>query len=476
MSMEPVEVEPLDPGRYLPLMEDADRERWKRDVESATAALSGRRIWNVNSTARGGGVAEMLRPLVAYARGAGVACDWAVIPGNERFFEITKRIHNHLHGEEGDGGPLGDAERRDYEAALAAAARDLLEMVRPGDVVMLHDPQTAGLVPAVSAHGCPVVWRCHVGVDFPNDLARSAWRFLLPWVSRADECVFSRRAFEWDGLDERRLSVVPPTIDAFSPKNADLTEEQVTAILGVAGLGPRTGARASFPPADGGPDEVTRQARVTETAPLQGGERLVVQVSRWDRLKDPEGVLRGFARLDGGFDDVHLILAGPDVEAVSDDPEGREVLHDVEHIWQRLAEPVRARVHLASLPMASSEENAAIVNALQRRAAVVVQKSLAEGFGLTVSEAMWKRRPVVASRIGGIQDQVKNPTTGLLLDDPQDLDGFAAALRRLLGNPDEAQAMGDAGHERVRRNYLAISSLMRYAELFTRLVKDRSPA
>jgi trehalose synthase len=450
------------------------RERYaavEAGVREARRGLDGRTVWNVNSTARGGGVAEMLAPLLAYARDAGVDARWRVIAGDERFFAITKRLHNRLHGYEGDGGPLGEKERAAYEEALAPNARALHDVVGPRDAVILHDPQTAGMVPALRERGVPVVWRCHVGVDAPNDLARDAWAFLKPYAEAADAIVFSREAFEWDVLDHRHMLVIPPTIDVFAPKNQELGEDCVDAILGAAGLrhGGRDG-RAAFTRLDGSESTVRRRGELIEERPLRAGEPYVLQVSRWDALKDPEGVIGGFAEHVAGRSDAHLIYAGPAVEAVSDDPEGAAVLAAAREQREALAPEARARVHLALLPMADLDENAAIVNALQRRAAVVVQKSLAEGFGLTVAEAMWKARPVVASRIGGIQDQIEDGRSGLLLDDPRDLGRFGAAVLELLEDRERAEAMGAAAQERVRDRFLGTHSLLSYLDLLRRVL------
>jgi trehalose synthase len=209
---------------------------------------------------------------------------------------------------------------------------------------------------------------------------------------------------------------------------------------------------------------------MVESSQATVGDRLVVQVSRWDGLKDPVGVIRGFADHVAPHTDAHLVLAGPAAEAVSDDPEGDQVLRDSLLAWEFLPPPVRDRVHLATLPMKDTEENATLVNALQRKAEVVVQKSLAEGFGLTVAEAMWKGRPVVASRIGGIQDQIEDGRTGLLISDPRDLAEYGAAVRSLLDDPERAARMGAAARERVRDYFLGPRHLMQYGELLERLV------
>lgn len=430
-----------------------------RAEQLGRSELAGRRIWNVNSTARGGGVAEMLGPLLAYARGAGIDARWAVIDGDRQFFAVTKRLHNRLHGVPGDGGPLGSAERAAYESALAPNGDELCTLVAPGDIVMLHDPQTAGLIPRVRACGARAVWRCHVGLDVPNALAREAWAFLKPYVLQADAYVFSREAFVWDDLDPAKRAIIAPSIDVFAAKNAELLPSTVDAVLAATRLRNPSAGDVRWPPAS-----------ILETRPLDAGERFVLQVSRWDALKDPVGVIEGFARYVAPYSDAHLVYAGPDVTAVADDPEGAEVYSLACARWRELPSEARERVHLALLPMEDAEQNAVIVNALQRAAAVVVQKSLAEGFGLTVAEAMWKRRAVVASRIGGIQDQIEHGVNGLLLDDPSALDVYGAAVLELLDAPERAAAMGETAHERVRERFLGAHSLVDYLALFERLL------
>jgi trehalose synthase len=464
--VEEVEIAPLAPERFRSVLVPSQYERFQEAIDEARRTFAGRTIWNVNSTAYGGGVAEMLHSVVGYIRGAGLDARWLVISGDPDFYRVTKRIHNHLHGSPGDGGRLDDEARLVYESALAPNAEALRAHVRRGDYLILHDPQTAGLVPAMRATGAHVVWRCHVGLDMPNDLAREAWSFLLPYVREADAYVFSRAAYVWEGLSAERVWLVPPSLDAFSPKNIDLDPHTVQAILDAAGItAAASEAQATFPRHDGSHGVVRNRAEMVELAPVPAGAPLVLQVSRWDRLKDPAGVVVGFAEhLDPVFG-AHLVLAGPSVEAVADDPEGGQVLRECIDLWRRLPDAARARVHLACLPMRDAEENAAMVNALQRRADIVVQKSLAEGFGLTVAEAMWKGRPVVASRIGGIQDQIDHGRTGLLLDDPHDLAEFGDLLAELLRDPPRAAAIGQAAQETVRDQFLGPHSLMKYARL-----------
>jgi len=435
------------------------------DVARAQAVFAGRVMWNVNSTARGGGVAEMLYSLLPYVRGSGVDARWLVIDGDPEFFSITKRIHNQLQGSSGDGGGLGDAERAHYQKVLAANARQLVERIGSHDVVILHDPQTAGLVPALHETGARVLWRCHVGVDLPNQVAHRAWSFLRPYVLPADACIFSREPVAGHGLDHDRVWVVAPSIDAFSAKNRDLDEATVSAVLNDAGIVyDSSGGEGRYPRCDGGTARVEHHATVVGD-PLPASARLVVQISRWDRLKDPVGVIHGFAEYVAPRHDVHLVIAGPAVEAVSDDPEGAKVLAESSYVWRSLRPPARRRTHLVCLPMEDAEENAIMVNALQRRATVAVQKSLAEGFGLTVAESMWKGRPVVASRIGGIQDQIEDSVSGLLVDDPTDLAAYGRAVCRLLDDPGHAAALGEAARRRVTERFLGPGHLKRYLDL-----------
>jgi trehalose synthase len=469
--LEEVRIASLAVDRFREVLSPDEDARVHDAAVRGAARLSGRTVWNVNSTARGGGVAEMLATLLAYACGAGVDARWLVISGRPEFFRITKRIHNRLHGASGDGGALDGHARAVYEAAMSENGAALRPVVRAGDIVVLHDPQTAGLAPSLRDAGAIVVWRCHVGVDVPNEVARETWRFMQPYISAAHACVFSRAAFAWDLVAADHRVVIPPSIDAFSPKNQELVEGAETAILEATGL--RAGASPA-PPAyvrlDGSAATVTRRAVIDEDRPLRQDERFVVQVSRWDALKDPLGVIEGFAHHVPTSLNAHLVYAGPAVEAVTDDPEGVEVLVQARAYRQGLPAGIRERVHLALLPMDDLEENAAIVNALQRSADVVVQKSLAEGFGLTVSEAMWKAKPVVASRIGGIADQIVHGASGLLVDDPRDLAAFGSAVEQLLRDPSAAAAMGRSARERVRQRFLGSRSLLDYLDLFDRLL------
>jgi trehalose synthase len=464
----PISPEPI--SRFQEVLGPAVYREMERIAEESRREFAGTVIWHVNSTARGGGVAEILHALLPYVRGAGVDTRWVVLRGDADFFAVTKRIHNRLHEDPGDGGELGDEERAMYEAPLAATSVRLSKLLRRGDVVYLHDPQTAGLVPQMKANGARVIWRCHIGVDQPGPLANSAWDFLRPYVKDADAFVFSRRDYAWDGLDPDRVWLMPPAIDPFAPKNQDMEAGAVEEIISAMGVGPSVPDGAPvFVRGDGTPGRIEREATLLQEGVVPAGAGAVLQVSRWDRLKDPRGLLDCFVTYveDG---DAHLILAGPESEGVSDDPEGLAVYGDVAESWRRLPDDARQRVHLVSLPMHDADENGAMVNALQRRAQVVVQKSLAEGFGLTVTEAMWKARPLVASRVGGIQDQVIHGETGLLIDDPHDLEAFGRAIEGLLRDPQRAEQFGAAGRKRVTDHFLAVGRLAEYVGLIRSLI------
>lgn len=484
-----IDISSMDPWRFRSVLPPGRLEEFERGVAEARDLLDGRVVWNVNSTAHGGGVVELLRPLTAYARGAGVDARWIVIDGTPDFFTVTKRLHNRLHGAKGDGGPLDDEARRIYEETLAENVNELTGRVRESDVVIVHDPQPAGMIGSFRAAGARVIWRCHIGIERPNELVREAWAFLHPYVVQADVYVFSRQAFAWEGLDRDRTVVIHPTIDVFAPKNVDLGPDMVHSVLHASGIvangeeniaeNTEKAAAPTFERQDGTPGRVERRAKMTEDEHLQDDTPIVVQVSRWDRLKDPFGVIQGFADHVPEQTGAHLVYAAPDVEAVADDPEGLHVMREAIALRERLPEGARRRIHFASLPMEDDDENAIMVNALQRHARVVVQKSIAEGFGLTVAEAMWKARPVVASRVGGIQDQIVHGDTGLLLDDPEDLAAYGAAVSELLTDRPRAERIGERARERVRDRFTSVRSLLDYLAVIRRLLesaKEPEPA
>jgi trehalose synthase len=467
-----VEVQALDAARLESLIGRDRMARYEDVIDATQEALAGHSVLNVNSTATGGGVAEMLQTLLAYARGAGIDARWVVIEGDFDFFAITKRIHNGLYGSPGDGGPLGEAERSHYERILRRNADELLALVKPGDMVLIHDPQPAGMLDAIKRSGARVIWRCHVGRDEPNEWTERAWAFLRPYLQDADAYVISRSEFAPPWADTDRTHVIPPSIDPFSAKNEPMSHRNVRLALSYVGLldGGGEPPVVPFTRRDGSPGRINRHEDVVQSGPAPPGSApLVVQVSRWDAMKDMSGVMAGFSRYVDHALGAHLVLAGPIVTGVADDPEAAQVHQDCVTSWRRLPHAVRGRVHLACLPMADPDENAAITNALQRRASVVVQKSVAEGFGLTVAEAMWKSRAIVASAVGGIRDQITDGEHGLLVDDPHDLQGFGFGVDRLLRDRAEAARLGANARARALSEFLGDRHLEQYCQLFAHL-------
>jgi len=467
-----VEVQALDAARLEPLIGGERMAAFERAAEAVRAALGGRVVWNVNSTAAGGGVAEMLQTLLAYVRGAGIDARWLVISGDSEFFAITKRIHNGLYGSPGDGGPLGPAERRHYEDVARRNEAELLALVRPGDLVIVHDPQPAGLAGAIERAGANVVWRCHIGRDAPNEWTERAWSFLRPYLEPVETYVVSRHAFAPPWAHPDTTHVIPPSIDPFSAKNEPMSHRNVRLALAYVGVldGDGSPPTIRFARRDGSPGRIARHVDVVESGPAVPPEApLVLQASRWDWLKDMAGVMEGFAEHVDPSLGAHLVLAGPSVTGVADDPEAVEVFDDCVARWRALPHAARGRVHLVCTPMADPDEAAAIVNALQRHATVVVQKSLAEGFGLTVAEAMWKARPVVGSAVGGIADQIVDGEHGRLVRDPADLAAFGAVVETLLRDPVGAAELGERARERASLEFLGDRHLIQYARLFERL-------
>jgi trehalose synthase len=365
----------------------------------------------------------MMRTLLPYWRGAGIDVRWIVVTGPQEFFRVTKRLHNWLHGSLGDSGPLGPDQFALLRRIASAQLDALIARVAPGDTVVLHDPQTASLVAPLKCAGARVVWRCHIGADQPNERVERAWEWLLPQVARADALVFTRTAFVPPVARAAGIRIITPAIDPASLKNQPLSPELARAIgqqMGV--LRGQPAHPAELFRADGSVIRITRRAQVLAAGPppRAGIDPIVLSLCRWDRLKDQIGIIAAFAQhVLPSVGSAHLIVAGPEIGAIQDDPESHEVFQEVRTAWERLPIEQRSRVHLASLPFDPLDENAAMVNALQTLADVVVKKSIQEGLGLGVTEALWKARPVVATRVGGHREQIRDGYHGLLVDHPK---------------------------------------------------------
>ncbi len=455
-----------DLGRYLrePMI-----ERVRVAQQHAGELLGGRTVWMVNSTALGGGVAQLLRTLLPYWKGAGIDVRWIVLHGSGEFFRVTKRFHNHLQGQPGDGDVLGIEELTTLDRAALYHAHALASVVARGDVVVLNDPQTAAMSEPLARAGANVIWSCHIGIDHDNEYSWNAWRCLKPRLASVRRFVFSRYTSLPEWLGGTETSILTPGIDPGSTKNLPMPEGAARAILQHLGLAAGVPAAAPrYHRTGGSAATLAGRPRVLDSdgAPDWSRDPVVVSLARWDRIKDPLGVLDGFLERVLAATGAHLLLAGPDPGQVADDPEAEAVLAAVRERWRRLPPRTRARVHVACLPLTPTEESAAMVNAIQRLAAVVVKKSLQEGFGLGVTEAMWKARPVVASAVGGHLEQVQHRHSGLLVDDPADVGAFGDAIVELLHDPPRAARLGQSARERARDLFLNDRHFVRWVEVF----------
>lgn len=372
--------------------------------------LSGKVIQNINSTFVGGGVAEILSHLVPLSNQLGVDIRWDIIKGNDPFFEVTKKFHNALHGNP----TVITAE--EFALFMEITQKNLNEMNLYGDIFFIHDPQPAGLISKKKEIGKNWVWRCHIDLSNPN---QQVWDFLRKFVVDYNSAIFSSPNFAQKLTIPQYL--IPPSIDPLSDKNRDLTPETINSVL--------------------------------TKLKLTSGKPMILQVSRFDYLKDPIGVIAAFERVRRTLD-CQLVLVGG---TASDDPEGQRVLQEVR---QRAGD--NPDIHILDLPPDSHLE----INALQRAATVVMQKSLREGFALTVSEALWKKKPVIASAVGGIPLQIKHRFTGLLV---HSVDGAVYALRQLLTNQEYANWLGQNGYQHVKQNFLVTRELRDYLLVFIAL-------
>jgi trehalose synthase len=461
-------------------------EALRQEAKPALPKLRGRTIWMVNSTARGGGVAEMLPTMVALLRDLGVATEWAVIESPEpRFFELTKRIHNLIHGH---GEPkLGPVERELFERVNRDNAAALKPRLREGDVLVVHDPQPMPLAAILKRDlALTAVWRCHIGLDAEVPATRAAWEFLRPYAQAYDRAVFSAPEYVPPFLADR-ATIIYPALDPLSAKNRELGLHNTVAVLSNAGLAvapsplwtpPYRHMALRLAP-DGGFYPVTASGDFgLLTRPI------VTQISRWDRLKGFEPLLAAFAGyrrrlLSGGWsaDPVHrvrqelarLVLAGPSPESVQDDPEAGDVLEALKAQYAALDPLIQEAVAILSLPMVSAEQNALMVNALQRASSIVVQNSLREGFGLTVAEAMWKRVPILSNRQAcGPRHQVRDGEDGRLIADPEDVVALADTMDAMLHDATARRVWARNAQRHVHANFLVFAQLGSWLRLLDR--------
>jgi trehalose synthase len=372
--------------------------------------LNGKTIQNINSTFSGGGVAEILMRLVPLMNQLGVDTRWDIIRGSEPFFEVTKKFHNAIHNR------TEQITQQDFDLFLEVSNKNITEFNAQGDVFVIHDPQPIALIERKQQLGGKWVWRCHIDVSNPD---LKVWEFLRKYVIKYDGAIFSSPNFSQQ--PPIRQFLISPSIDPLSDKNRELMPETISSVL--------------------------NKYQIEQNKPI------ILQVSRFDYLKDPIGVIQAFEIVRKTID-CQLVLAGG---TATDDPESDKVLEEVRE--KAIGNP---DIHILLMPSSSDLE----INALQRAATVILQKSIKEGFGLTISEALWKGKPVVASAVGGIPLQVKNKLTGLLC---YTVEGAAFDIKQLLTNPDYADWLGKNGREHIRENFLITRHIKDYLLLFLSL-------
>ena len=384
-------------------------------LRQLAAPLAGARIVHVNSTRSGGGVAEILTKLIPLTRELGIDTDWEVISGESEFFECTKGMHNTLQG---NRIPLAERLLTVYEETNARNAEALRPILKDADFVFIHDPQPAPLLKYCPERKGKWIWRCHIDASHPY---RPVWKYLHQFVAPYDASIFSLAAFAQELPHPQYL--IPPSIDPLSDKNVELEADAIQ--------------------------------RLYNNYQLDAERPLVVQISRYDRFKDPLGVIKAYQLAKRFLPAIQLVLAGG---GATDDPEGEAVLNEV----QACAQGDRD-IHVLLLPSDAHRE----INALQRAADIVLQKSVREGFGLTVTEAMWKGKPVIGGDVGGIRLQVINHHTGFLVNTPE---GAALRIRYLLHQPEKIREMGAKARAFVRDNFLITRHLREYLTLMVALL------
>ncbi len=398
---EPVPIPPRSLEALRPVAGDEAVET----LRELAAPLRGLRVLHVNATAFGGGVAEILATHIPLLRDLGLEAEWRVIHGDDAFFRVTKAMHNGLQGMELPFTPEMQAIWQEGNC------RNATSMEGDYDAIFIHDPQPAGIPSLRERRGARLwIWRCHIDTSAPNP---AFWSFLLPYLSVYDAAIFTMAEYVGPGFPASRVAIIPPTIDPLSPKNAPMEADEARAIVARFGV------------------DVRRP--------------LLLQVSRFDPWKDPLGVIDAYRRVKRERPEVQLALVG---SMAHDDPEG----------WFYYDRTLRHAGEDPDLHVLHNFHGVGAweVNAFQRSADVVIQKSLREGFGLTVTEALWKGKPVIGGRVGGIPLQVLDGETGYLV---QSVEECAERALELLAHPERARALGERGREHVRRNFLCTRGL-----------------
>ncbi|MFN3402625.1 MAG: glycosyltransferase [Cytophagaceae bacterium] len=446
-----------------------------------TPKLSTRKIWMVNSTSRGGGVAEMMPAIVNFLRQLNIECDWVVAGSdNASFFSFTKKIHNLIHGE---GSPeINREEKEVYESENKKNSLQFLPYLKENDIVVIHDPQPLPMARFIKEKlNVKIIWRCHIGLDTHLEQTKCAWSFLHQYTNYIDKSVFSAAEYI-PGYLSGRASIMHPTIDPLDHKNRDLPIHKIVGILCNSNL-----VEEYHPVLTPAFTETAKRLQPDGSfqSPLMPSESgllyntNIVQVSRWDKLKGFEELMDGFIQLKTNQEKyavnernlrqlqlMELVLAGPDPDFVADDPEGKEILNQLTSRYMKLHPALQKQIVLLKLPMSSRKHNELIVNCLQRVASIVIQNSLKEGFGLTVTEAMWKTKPVIGSSAGGIKLQIRDEMDGLIVHDPKDPIEIAITLNKALSQPKDREVWSYNAQKRVIENFLIFVQIRKWLQLF----------
>lgn len=455
-------------------------EQAKDPIES----LKGRTIWMINSTAIGGGVAEMLPSQMRILRELGVSIEWLVIEAKkDAFFDLTKRIHNAIHGS--GTGIFTEDDRKIYEEVNQNNLPKALEFINDGDIVVVHDPQPMPLASMIkNEKDVSIIWRCHIGLEEDTAVTDAVWEFLEPYTEDYDHFVFSLPSYVPNPL-KNRTSIIPPAIDPLSHKNRELQLHKCIGILYQSGILDDHKAILY----DRYEHLVRKVMPDGSFGVLDAGKNLdliyrpiVTEISRWDRLKGFKELMEAFIKmkLDNRqhgdpksldykrIEMTLLVLGGPDPAFVSDDPEGKEVLKELTAMYKDVDPGLQNDIAILLLPLDNPKENALIVNALQRTSTIIVQNSIQEGFGLTATEAMWKRKPVLVSNAAGLKYQVIHDKTGQINPDPKDIASLSKTLAYMLNHPKERDKWGFNGQLRVIQNFTLFSQLISWLEVLSK--------
>jgi len=464
----------------------------RSEADEIRRCINGRSVLMVNSTGQGGGVAEMLPKLTAILTELGIPTRWAVMSSEDpEFFCLTKRIHNMIHGQ--NDREFTAEDRLLFEFTGESNMDEIQSILNPNDLLVIHDPQPLAMgAMLIKQLNLNAVWRCHIGLDKQLPSTQSAWEFLRPYIEVFDHNIFSADEYIPDYIRDRS-SVIHPAIDPLSNKNRSFRAEQLAAVLCRSGLS----NHVDLSLADPFPEQASRLQPDGSFGPANFPDEIgflqrpvITQISRWDRLKGFKPLLEGFISLKKGLNgntdswdecnkrrlqQLRLVLVGPDPSSIQDDPEGCEVLNDLCAACCELDPEIRKDVVLLTLPMTSLQNNACMVNAIQTASSIVVQNSIREGFGLTLTEAMWKGTPVVGSSACGLRQQIEDDVHGRVISRPEDPDDVARVLSDMFCADGQLNVWARNARMRVHREFLIFSQVKKWLDVLKQFKKASAP-